>query len=211
MSQDCCDPVLELDDAGLRQRRILRIVLAINAATFIMMVVASYRAHSSSLLSGGLDNAGDALTYGLSLMVIGSSMRAKARVAVLKGALILLAALAVAFTIVWRLLHPAFPVFETIGVFALLNMAANGICLILLTPLRRIDVNMASAWECSRNDIFEGGAVLVTAGAIWLFDAAWPDLVVAVGLLVLFTRSSLRVLKQALGEYGKHRHHGHAH
>src|SRR3546814_17845676 len=70
---------------------------------------------SSSLLSGGLDNLGDALTYVLSLAVIGASGRAKARVALLKGALILGAAVAVAIQIGWRLAHPNVPIFEEIG------------------------------------------------------------------------------------------------
>jgi Co/Zn/Cd efflux system component len=56
---------------------------------------------------------------------------------------------------------------------------------------------MSSAWECSRNDVFEGVAVLVTAGAIWISGSGWPDLVVAAVLLVMFLRSSVRVLGSA--------------
>lgn len=33
----------------------------------------------------------------------------------------------------------------------------------LLTPYRRPDVNMASVWECSRNDAYEGVTVIVAA------------------------------------------------
>src|SRR3546814_6709262 len=75
------------------------IVLAINIVTFAMMLSAAIYSGSSSLLSGGLDNLGDALTYVLSLAVIGASGRAKARVALLQGALILGAAVAVAIQI----------------------------------------------------------------------------------------------------------------
>src|SRR5690606_9378277 len=107
------------------QRRVLRIVLAINVVTFVMMIAAALYSRSSSLLSGGLDNFGDALTYALSLAVVGASGQAKAKVALVKGGLILLAAMVVAGQIVWRLLHPAVPLFEGIGIAALINLGAN--------------------------------------------------------------------------------------
>ena len=53
-------------------------------------------------------------------------MRAKARVALLKGLLILGAAIAVAVQIGWRLTHPAVPLFEGMGIAGALNLAANG-------------------------------------------------------------------------------------
>lgn len=192
------EAVLDLRRTHARQRRVLRIVLAINVATFLMMAAGAWLSRSSSLLSGGLDNFGDALTYALSLAVIGASVAAQSRVALVKGLLILGAAAAVAAQIVYRLIEPAQPVFETMGAVGLANLAANGVCLWLLTPYRRGDVNMASAWECSRNDIYEGLAVLAAAGAVGLFGAGWPDLVVAAGLLALFIRSGVGVVRRSV-------------
>ena len=200
MSDSCCGGTVDLAAMQARQRRVLMIVLVINLATFGMMLGAALYGRSSSLLSGSLDNLGDALTYLLSLAVIGASAAAKARVAVVKGLLILGAALAVAVQIVWRLLHPEVPLFEAIGAAALLNLAFNGVCLWLLTPYRAGDVNMASAWECSRNDVYEGFAVLLAAAGVWVFDAGWPDLVIAAALLALFLRSAWRVLARARAE-----------
>ena len=68
---------------------------------------------------------------------------------------------------------------------AILNLAANAFCLYLLTPLKDQDVNMSSVWECSRNDVFEGTAVIATAFVVWLFDSGWPDVIVAIGLVLL--------------------------
>lgn len=180
-----------------RQRRVLVVVLAINVLTFVMVVVAALQSRSTSLLSGGLDNLGDALTYALSLAVVGASLASQARVSLVKGFLILAAALFVAAQVVFRLLDPTVPVFETMGIVGLVNLGFNAICLWLLTPYRHGDVNMASAWECSRNDILEGSAVLVAAAAVWAFDAGWPDLVIAAGLLVLFLRSAIAVLRRS--------------
>ena len=201
MADPCCDGTVELGAMQARQRRVLMIVLAINIATFAMMLTAALYSGSSSLLSGTLDNLGDALTYLLSLAVIGASTRAKAKVALVKGVLILGAAVAVAIQIGWRLTNPGVPIFEAMGLAAILNLGFNGICLWLLTPYRHGDVNMASAWECSSNDLFEGVAVLAAATGVWLFGAGWPDLVVAVALLLMFLRSAWRVLRAGWRSY----------
>ena len=197
MSDSCCQRDIDVQALEARQRRTLLIVLGINIVTFLLMVAAAFHARSSSLLSGGLDNFGDAVTYALSLAVVGASQRAKAKVAMVKAALILAAAITVAVQIGWRLTHPAMPLFETIGMAALLNLGANAFCLYLLSPYRHGDVNMASAWECSRNDVWEGFAVLTAAAGVWAFGAGWPDLIIAAALLLMFSRSALRVFRAA--------------
>jgi len=202
MSDCCCERPIDTAELQTRQRRVLAIVLAINAATFVMMLAASVLSGSSALLSGTLDNLGDALTYALSFAVVGAAAGAKARVALFKGVLITAAALAVAGQIAWSLFHPGVPVVETMSVAAVLNLGANLVCLALLTPLRNDDVNMASVWECSRNDIFDGMAVILAAGAVWLLESGWPDLLIAGGLVVLFLRSAMRVVRNALQELG---------
>lgn len=202
MADSCgCGGTVDVRALEAGQRRVLLIVLTINIATFAMMITAALSSGSSSLLSGSLDNLGDALTYLLSLAVVGASLRAKAAVAVVKGLLILGAAIAVAAQIGWRLAHPGVPIFEAMGLAAAVNLAFNGLCLWLLTPYRFGDVNMASAWECSRNDIYEGFAVLLAAASVWMFDAGWPDLVIATVLLLMFLRSAWRVLRSALKSY----------
>lgn len=199
---ECCGCGKTIDVAAMRaqQRRVLRIVLVINLATFLMMFGAAWYSRSSSLLSGGLDNLGDALTYALSLAVVGAGARAKARVSLFKGVLILVAAVAVGLQIAWRLTHPAVPLFEGMGAAALLNLGANLVCLRLLTPYRGGDVNLASAWECSRNDVFEGFAVLAAAALVGVFGAGWPDLLIAAALLLVFLRSAARVFGASFRE-----------
>ena len=197
MSDSCgCDD-LETRTLAVKERRVLIAVLAINVGTFVMMIAGSALSGSSSLLSGTLDNFGDALTYALSLAVVGSSVAAKARVALVKGLLIAVAALAVAAQILWSLANPGIPVVETMGIAAVLNLGANAVCLWMLTPYRHSDVNMASAWECSRNDIYEGSAVILATIAVWIFGSGWPDLLIAIILLALFAGSASRVIRHA--------------
>jgi Co/Zn/Cd efflux system component len=197
MSDSCCQGSVDTSALQARQRRVLAAVLAINAATFIMMIVAATMSGSSALLSGALDNLGDALTYALSFAVVGSTIAAKAKVALFKGTLIMGAALGVAIQISWRLLHMETPIFEAMSIAAIVNLAANALCLALLHPYRHNDVNMSSVWECSRNDVFEGFAVIAAALFVWLFDSGWPDLVIALALLIMFLRSAFRVLLSA--------------
>ncbi len=200
MSDFCCDSIVDIASLQGRQRRVLAWVFGINVATFAVMVAGSVLSGSSALLSGALDNLGDALTYALSLAVVGASARAKARVAMVKGFLILGAALAVAGQIAWRLTDLEAPVASTMSAAAIVNLIANAVCLKLLTPYRDGDVNMSSSWECSRNDVIEGVAVIGAAAAVWLFASPWPDLLVALVLLAIFLRSASRVLRDAWRE-----------
>ena len=200
VSDSCCQGQIDVEALEERQRRVLIVVLVVNAMTFLMMVAAASYSGSSSLLSGALDNFGDALTYALSLAVVGAASVVKARVALVKGLLILGAAVAVAVQIGWRLSNVESPVFEVMGIAALLNLGANGLCLQLLYPYRNSDVNMASVWECSRNDVLEGFAVIAATLAVWVFGSGWPDILIAIALLALFLRSASRVLKGAWRE-----------
>ena len=200
MSDSCCGGDLDVTKLASQQRRVLAWVFGINLATFVGMVTASVLSGSSALLSGALDNLGDALTYALSFAVVGASGHAKARVAMVKGLLIFAAALAVASQIGWRLVDVDAPVASTMSIAAALNLVANGVCLKLLSPYRDGDVNMSSSWECSRNDVIEGVAVIGAALAVWLFQSGWPDIIVAVALLAIFLRSAARVLRSAWRE-----------
>jgi len=50
------------------------------------------------------------------------------------------------------------------------------------------------------NDVYEGGAVILAALAVWAFGAGWPDLLIAVALLLLFLRSAWKVARTAWRE-----------
>ena len=189
-----------MDALRERQRGTLVIVLGINAVMFLVIIVAALYGKSTALLADSFDNLGDALTYGLSLYVVSRSATAKARVALFKGGLIFLAACVVAGQIAYRLFVPGVPVFEVMGIFSLLGVAANGLCLYLLWRHRHEDVNMSSVWECSRNDIASNISVFLAAGAVWLTGSGWPDILVALGLVVFLMRSSLRVMTSAMVE-----------
>ncbi|HOY10313.1 MAG TPA: cation transporter [Candidatus Omnitrophota bacterium] len=196
----CCDKDCSLERLRERQRGTLQIVLGINAVMFFVIVAAALYGKSTALLADSLDNLGDALTYGLSLYAVSRGTAVKAKVALFKGGLIFLAAVTVAAQIIYKFFVPGLPIFEVMGAFSLLGLAANSLCLFLLWRHRHEDVNMSSVWECSRNDIASNLSVFVAAGAVWFTGSGWPDIVVAVGLVWLLMRSALRVISSAMVE-----------
>ena len=196
----CCDNSPALDALHDRQRGTLKIVLGINAVMFLVVALASIYGSSTALLADSLDNLGDALTYGISFYAVAWDTAGKAKVALFKGGLILLAACVVVGQLVYRIWVPTTPIFEVMGAFSLLGLLANSVCLYLLWQHRQEDVNMSSVWECSRNDIASNLSVFIAAGAVWLTGSGWPDILVALGLVWLLTRSSIRVIASALTE-----------
>jgi Co/Zn/Cd efflux system component len=196
----CCDNDCSLEQLYERQRGTLKIVLAINALMFLVIVVAALYAKSSALLADSLDNLGDALTYGLSIYAVSRGATIKAKVALFKGILILLAALMIAAQIAYRLFAPSVPIFEVMGLFSALGLVANSMCLFLLWRHRHEDINMSSVWECSRNDIASNISVFIAAGAVWFTDSGWPDIAVALGLTWFLMRSAIRVISSAMAE-----------
>lgn len=192
-----CDDSCSIDRLRERQRGTLRAVLAINAVMFFVIAAAALHGDSAALLSDSLDNLGDAFTYGLSLYAVSRGAAVKARVALFKGALIFLGACVVVGQVVHRLIVPGVPLFEIMGAFSLIGLAANGLCLFLLWRHRHEDVNMSSVWECSRNDIAANLSVFVAAGGVWLTGSGWPDLAVAGILALLLMRSAWRVIGNA--------------
>jgi len=82
----------------------------------------------------------------------------------------------------------------TVGFMALI---ANLICAVMLLGFRDTDINMRSAWLCSRNDVLANlGVLLAAAGVAWT-NSPWPDLVVGISISVLILKSAIEVMRDA--------------
>lgn len=199
--QDCCaDKASTLDRLRERQATTLRLVLGANAAMFVVELVAGLLAGSVALLADSLDMLGDALVYGLSLHVVSRSAAGKARAAVAKAAAMGLFGAFVLGQVVYKLMDPELPTFETMGVVGALALAVNGLCFALLWRHRSDDINMRSVWVCSRNDLIANVSVVAAAGAVWLTRSPWPDIAVGALLCALFLRSAVLVFRDARAE-----------
>ncbi|MEI7611090.1 MAG: cation transporter, partial [Rhodospirillaceae bacterium] len=99
----CCQSCSE-DTASLtpRYRRVLTVVLAINAIMFAVEVVWSLIAGSTALQADALDFLADTLTYGLTLSVLGRPLAVRARAALVKGGSLGVMAALVLGAALWR-------------------------------------------------------------------------------------------------------------
>ena len=96
-------------------------------------------------------------------------------------------------------LRSGVPPYSTIMLlFAGVALVANLACLQLLWRFRRHDVNMASTFECSRNDVISNVGVLVAACFVAAFHSPWPDIIVGTIIAATFLRSAFGVIRSAL-------------
>jgi len=198
---DCCnDKACALEQLQSRQVSTLRIVLLINAAMFVVELIAGLLANSVALLADSLDMLTDALVYGFSLYVVALGPLWKARAAAAKAGVMGLFGLFVFGQLIYKLVYPQLPVFGTMGVVGALALAANGICFAMLWRHRAEDINMRSVWLCSRNDLIANSSVILAAGAVWFTHSAWPDLLVGALICILFLRSAWQVALEAQKE-----------
>ena len=195
MSIDCCQGKgRELEQLQKQHSKVLWIVLLINAIMFVVELVSGLRAQSLSLTGDSLDMLGDALVYGGSLYVIYKSSRAQARVALLKGFIMLASALIVLIRGLYQLSVWSTPAPQTMTQIGILALMANLVCLMLLTSHKEDNLNMSSVWLCSRNDIIANSSVLVAALMITVFKSPLPDILVGFFLTTVFTKSSMKVI-----------------
>jgi cation diffusion facilitator family transporter len=179
-------------------RRVLWIVLTINAAMFVIEGLAGMLAHSTALLADSLDMLGDALVYAFSLFVLGRSARWQAGAALGKGMFMLAFGLGVLTEAAYKVVFPVVPTAETMGIVGVAALAANASCFALLYRHRADNLNMSSTWVCSRNDLIANVGVLSAAGATYLTASRWPDIVIGCLIAVVFLNSAVRVLGQSL-------------
>jgi Co/Zn/Cd efflux system component len=201
---DCCctPPPLNLDrnQANTAYRRVLWAVLAINAAMFVVEVGAGLAAGSASLQADALDFLGDAANYGISLFVVGMTLRYRAMAALAKGASMGLFGLWVIGTVVWHAWHGTLPSAFTMGAIGVAALAANAASFGLLWAYRHGDANMRSAWICTRNDVLGNLAVLLAALGVFGTGTGWPDVAVAAIMAALALQGATVVIKQSFGE-----------
>ncbi|WP_232631875.1 cation transporter [Methylobacterium sp. Leaf118] len=208
---DTCCPkgVPVFDGVDPRYKRILWTVIALNGAMFLGEMAAGQLAGSQALKADALDFLADTVTYGLSLAVIGASLRTRSKAALFKGLSLFLMAGWVFGSTVYQTLILGLPKADVMGVVGVLALAANLASVLLLRPYKDGDANVRSVWLCSRNDAIGNVIVMVAALGVWGTATAWPDLLVAGVMAGIFLTSSLQILRQAWAEYRVGQPHNH--
>ena len=194
---DCC--AIDLSNAdGKTLKKVLFLVLFINFGMFLIEVIGGFMAHSNALLADSLDMLGDAFVYGISIAVLYKHPSVRAKGSLVKGIMMLLLGLFVVGENIFKIINPIIPIAETITVIGLLALFANAASFALLFRHKAKDLNIRSAWICSRNDVIANIEVIIAGILVARFNSMWPD--VTVGLIIAFIviQSSLRIIKESL-------------
>ncbi|MGB0206155.1 MAG: cation transporter [Neptuniibacter sp.] len=195
-----CNSNVQFDGVSAEYKRILWIVIAINVVMFVVETGASIASQSMALRADALDFLGDSLTYTITLLAIGHSLRWRASAALFKGISLALMGLWVLGSTLYRTLVLEIPNEMIMGSVAMMAFTANLISALLLLKYRNGDSNVRSVWLCSRNDAIGNLAALLAAGAVFATQSPWPDLIVAFAMALLFLHSASLILRQAIAE-----------
>ena len=195
---DCCSSLeKELTKVQDEKRNILVWVLIINTSMFFIEAIYGWFAQSNALMADALDMLGDAAIFGFSLYVIRLNTIWQSRAGFIKGIIMAIFAIGVLTNTFYRSFNPIIPEVTTMGVVGFMALASNLLCAVMLLSFRDTDVNMRSAWLCSRNDVLANlGVLLAAAGVAWT-NSPWPDLVVGISISTLILKSAIEVMRDA--------------
>jgi len=194
---DCCAVNLNNAD-GKTLKKVLFLVLSINFGMFLVEVVSGLMAHSNALLADSLDMLGDAFVYGISIAILFKHPSVRAKASLVKGITMLLLGLFVVYESIFKIFNPIIPVAETITIIGLLALLANAVSFVLLLKHKAKDLNVRSAWICSRNDVFANIGVIIAGLLVARFNSMWPDITIGLIIAFIVIQSSFQIIKESL-------------
>lgn len=201
MSVHCCHTArFDEQRNNAAYKKVLWIVLAINAAMFLVELGFGFTARSVSLQADALDFFGDSANYAISLSVAGLALHQRAHAALLKGISMGGFGLWIFGSTVWHAVQGTVPEATTMGVVGFAALLANALTFIMLWAYRSGDSNMQSVWLCSRNDVIGNCAVLLAAAGVFGTSQGWPDLAVAAVMGTLAIQGAWVVTRSASRE-----------
>jgi hypothetical protein len=128
MNSGCCHQCHDDDPqrGNASYRRVLWIVLAVNAVMFIVEIGAGLAVGSAALQADALDFLGDAGNYAISLFVVGMALRYRAMAALAKGATMGIFGLWVLGVTGWHAWEGTLPQASAMGAVGFTALVANG-------------------------------------------------------------------------------------
>lgn len=187
-----CGERIDAHDA--RERRVLWLVLALNAAMFFIEGIAGWLAESTGLLADALDMFADAAVYGIALWAVGRHAAYKQTAAALSGWLQILLGLAVLADVLRRFFTGSQPEPPVIGVVGLMALAVNVTALLLLHRHRNGELHMRASWIFTKNDVIANFAVLAAGALVALTGSHLPDLCVGFAIAALVVHGGYTIL-----------------
>lgn len=193
-----CDCKLEV--SSREQGRVLKVLLAINAAMFLVEVVAGVLAESTGLIADSLDMLADATVYGIALYAVGGVARVKIRAAMASGYFQIALAVVVVLDVIRRAAFGSDPEPGYMVLVGLVALIANVICLGMIAKHRDGGVHMRASWIFSRNDVIANAGIIVGGALVYATGVRWPDLVIGTAIALIVFRGGLTIIADARRE-----------
>jgi Co/Zn/Cd efflux system component len=179
-----------------QQRRLLVIVLLINAGLFVLELAVGLVAQSMGLVADSLDMLADAIVYGLSLYAVGRAVIEQKRVARLSGYFQLALAVFGMVEVVRRFLGAGDePQFALMIAMSLVALAGNVAALLVLQRSRRQEVHIKASWIFTTNDVLVNLGVIVAGALVFITGSRLPDLAVGTLVFGLVGFGAFRILR----------------
>jgi Co/Zn/Cd efflux system component len=193
-----CGCHMEVDAQA--DRTVLYVLIGINGAMFLGELAAGFVFASAGLIADSLDMLADASVYAVSLIAVGRSIGHKIRAAVLSGVLQIGLGCGVFIEVVRRLFFGSQPESMAMMLVGGLALAANLVCLALLSKHREGEVHMRASWIFSVNDVLANLGVIVSGFLVALTRSNIPDLAIGTIISILVVRGGKKILTEAQQE-----------
>ena len=187
-------------------RRALWIVVLLNLGFGLVEIVGGFFARSQALKADALDFLGDGSITLVGLFALAWADHTRARVALTQGCFLAALGLGVICAAIWRVMNVVPPEADIMGGLGVAGLIVNvGAALALMRFREGGDANARAIWLFSRNDALANVAVIIAAGLVAWFKAAWPDLIVAAIIALLFLHSAWVIIRDARAELRERR------
>lgn len=190
-----CDCEIEVKDKS--ERKILIPLFLINALMFFVEFFWGWLGESTGLIADSLDMLADAMVYAVAFYVAGKSAAAKAGSATLSGLLQLVLGVGVLSDVLRRTIFGSEPRSEIMIWISLLALAANIICLVLLTRHKNGEVHMRATWIFTKNDVIANAGVIVAGVLVGLLNSPVPDLAAGAIIAGIIVKDSFTIFREA--------------
>lgn len=199
--QDCgCTGDTQRAQDDPAYRRALWIVILLNIGFGLCEFVGGFFADSQALKADALDFLGDGSITLIGLFALAWTANTRARVALAQGLFLGILGIGVIVVAIIRAFNAAAPEAGLMGAIGIAALVVNVAAAIILSRFREGDANVRAIWLFSRNDAIANVAVICAAVLVGWTQQAWPDLMVAAIIALLFLHSAYLIVRDALVE-----------
>jgi Co/Zn/Cd efflux system component len=167
-------------------KRAVAWVAALNLIYFALEFTVARHIASVSLFADSIDFLEDASVNGLILLALRWTKRQRATVGLFLAAILVIPALATAWTAWRKFALPIPPAPLPLTLTGLGALVVNLTCALILTRVRHAGGSLSrAAFLSARNDVLANVAIIGAGGITLLWPSVWPDLFIGLGIFVL--------------------------